>query len=87
MGVFMADCMQFANKEERLVAEKAILNFRELMGVMKNAPPGKAMAVMEQAVREKGFETVRLMNASGKIIPMESITNLLKSVFWKNSGQ
>lgn len=51
--------MQYENDEERLVAEQALLNFRELMGVMKTAPYGKGMAVMEQAVREKGFEQMR----------------------------
>ena len=51
--------MQYANDEERLVAEQAVLNYRELMGVMKKAPHGKGMAVLEQAVREKGFEQMR----------------------------
>jgi hypothetical protein len=51
--------MDYQSDEERLVAEQAVLNFRELMGVMKNAPYGKGMAVMEQAVREKGFEQMR----------------------------
>jgi hypothetical protein len=51
--------MDYANDLERLVAEQAVLNFRELMGVMQNAPHGKGMAVMEQAVREKGFEQMR----------------------------
>jgi hypothetical protein len=36
-----------------------VLNYRELMGVMKKAPNGKGMAVLEQAVREKGFEQMR----------------------------
>jgi len=51
--------MDYANDLERLVAEQAVLNFRELMGVMQKAPHGKGMAVMEQAVREKGFEQMR----------------------------
>ena len=51
--------MVFATDEERLVAEQAVLGFRELMGVMKKAPYGKGMAVLEQAVREKGFEQMR----------------------------
>jgi hypothetical protein len=55
----MEDRMQFANDEERLVAEQALLNYRELKQVMKKAPHGKGMAVMEQAVREKGFEQMR----------------------------
>ncbi len=51
--------MKFETDEERLVAEQALLNFRELQAVMKKAPHGKAMAVLEQAVREKGFEQMR----------------------------
>ena len=51
--------MRFENDEERLVAEQAVLSFRELKGVMKNAPHGKGMATMEHAVREKGFEQMR----------------------------
>jgi hypothetical protein len=51
--------MRFENDDERLVAEQALLNYRELKQVMKNAPHGKGMAVMEQAVREKGFEQMR----------------------------
>jgi hypothetical protein len=51
--------MQFTSDEERLVAEQAVLNFRELMGVMKKAPHGRGMAVLEQAVREKGYEQMR----------------------------
>lgn len=51
--------MEFQNDEERLVAEQALLNYRELKGVMKNAPYGRGMAVLELAVREKGFEQMR----------------------------
>lgn len=51
--------MLYANDEERLVAEQALLNYRELKRVMKEAPHGKGMAVLEQAVREKGFEQMR----------------------------
>jgi len=57
----MEDRMEFVNDEERLVAEQALLNYRELQRVMKNAPYGKGMAVLEQAVREKGFEQMRQM--------------------------
>jgi hypothetical protein len=53
--------MQYASDAERLVAEQAVLNFRELMGVMRTAPHGKGMAVLEQAVRERGFEQMRQM--------------------------
>jgi hypothetical protein len=55
----MEDHMQFQSDEERLVAEQALLNFRELKQIMKFAPHGKGMAVMETAVREKGFEQMR----------------------------
>ncbi len=55
----MEDRMPFESDEERLVAEQAALHFRELKEVMKKAPFGKGMAVMEQAVREKGFEQMR----------------------------
>jgi len=51
--------MRYENDEERLVAEQALLNYRELKGVMKDAPHGRGMAVLEQAVREKGFEQMR----------------------------
>lgn len=51
--------MEFVNDEERLVAEQALLNYRELQRVMENAPHGKGMAVLELAVREKGFEQMR----------------------------
>jgi hypothetical protein len=51
--------MQYESDEERLVAEQAALNYRELRQVMKTAPHGQGMAVMEQAVREKGFEQMR----------------------------
>jgi hypothetical protein len=51
--------MKFRNDEERLVAEQALLNYRELQRVMKEAPHGKGLAVLEQAVREKGFEQMR----------------------------
>jgi hypothetical protein len=51
--------MQFESDQERLVAEQAALHYRELKKVMKNAPHGKGLAVLETAVREKGFEQMR----------------------------
>jgi hypothetical protein len=51
--------MEFASEDERLVAEQAVLSYRELIGVMRTAPHGKGFAVVEQAVREKGFEQMR----------------------------
>jgi len=59
VAYFMEDRMTFQNDEERLVAEQALLNYRELLEVRKKAPHGKGMAVMEQAVREKGLEQMR----------------------------
>jgi hypothetical protein len=55
----MEECMRYENDAERLVAEQALLNYRELQAVMKDAPHGRGMAVLEQAVREKGFEQMR----------------------------
>lgn len=51
--------MEYESDEERLVVEQALLNYRELKQVMKTARHGQGMAVMEQAVREKGFEQMR----------------------------
>ena len=51
--------MRHESDEERLVAEQALLNYRELKRVMKDAPFGHGMAVLEHAVREKGFEQMR----------------------------
>jgi len=55
----MEDRMEFKSDDERLVAEQALLNYRELQQVMKDAPYGKGMAVLEQAVRQRGFEQMR----------------------------
>ena len=55
----MEDRMKYESDEERLVAEQAVLNYRELQAVMKTARHGKGMAVMEEAVRERGFEQMR----------------------------
>jgi hypothetical protein len=56
---FMEDRMDYASDEERLVAEQAVAHYRELQQVMKSAPHGHGLAVMEQAVRERGFEQMR----------------------------
>jgi predicted DCC family thiol-disulfide oxidoreductase YuxK len=58
--------MRFENDDERLVAEQAVVNFRELQAVMKTAPHGKGLAVLEKAVRDKGFEQMR--NTLGMLI-------------------
>jgi hypothetical protein len=55
----MEDRMEFANEDERLIAEQAVLSYRELIGVMKAAPHGQGLAVVERAVREKGFAQMR----------------------------
>jgi hypothetical protein len=85
VGAFMEDHMRYANDEERLVAEQAVLNFRELRGVMKTAPHGKGMAVLEQAVREKGFEQMRqtltlLAGAHAEAQKKGSIANAVPAV-------
>ena len=51
--------MRLESNAERLVAEQAVLHYRELQRIMQEAPSGKGMAVLEQAVREKGFEQMR----------------------------
>lgn len=53
--------MQYENDAERLVAEQALLNYRELQRVMKQAAHGRGMAVLEQAVRQKGLEQMQQM--------------------------
>jgi len=55
----MEDRIQYVNAEERLVAEQFVLHYRKLMDVMKNAPHSQEMAVLEQALRQKGFEQMR----------------------------
>ena len=51
--------MSYESDEERLVVEQTLLHYRELKRVIKDAPFGKGMAVLEHAVREKGFEQMR----------------------------
>jgi hypothetical protein len=70
----MEDRMTFQSPEERLVAEQALLNYRELQKVMQSAPHGKGMAVLEQAVRQKGFEQMR-----------QALRNYLKTSFLADS--
>ena len=76
--------MDFQSDEERLVAEQALLNYRELKGVLKSAPHGKGMAVLEMAVREKGFEQMRqtlslLANAHEEAQKKGSIANAVRA--------
>jgi len=50
-------------ENERLVAEQAILAYQAVRQAAQSAPHGQGMAMMEQAVTEKGFETLRKMLA------------------------
>lgn len=46
---------------ERLIAEQAVLAFRESMKAMEAAPHGHGLAVTERAVQEQGRKTTLLM--------------------------
>lgn len=46
---------------ERIIAEHAVLSYREVAKATQNAPPGHGMAAIEQTVVERGFETLRKM--------------------------
>jgi hypothetical protein len=46
---------------ERLVAEQAVAAYRTAIGAMRAAPDGRGMARVEQAVRDRGFESLRMM--------------------------
>jgi hypothetical protein len=46
---------------ERLVAEQAIAAYRTATRAMRGAPSGHGLDRIEQAVREKGFESLRKM--------------------------
>lgn len=46
---------------ERLVAEQAVLSFRESMRAMAGAPHGQGLAVTERAVQEQGRKTTLAM--------------------------
>lgn len=45
--------------DERIVAEHALLTYRAAKQAGRAAPHGQGMAVVEQAVRHKGVETLR----------------------------
>lgn len=51
--------MEYRDEDERLVAELAVAQWRELRQVMKQAPHGKGLATLEQAVRQRGQEQMR----------------------------
>ena len=46
---------------ERLVAEQAVLSFRESIKAMEAAPHGRGLEVTERAVQEQGRRTTLLM--------------------------
>jgi hypothetical protein len=46
---------------ERLVAEQAVLAFRAVKEAMRTAPHGRGLAVMEDALMDKGLEALRVM--------------------------
>lgn len=46
---------------ERIVAEHAVLAYQAVRRAVETAPAGQGMAMVEQVVREKGFETLRRM--------------------------
>jgi len=71
--------MRFRNEEERLVAEQALLNYRELRQVMKEAPHGKGLAVLEQAVREKERTTAAYGPTSGRKELRECLQHQLRA--------
>jgi hypothetical protein len=46
---------------ERIIAEHAVLSYREVARATREAPPGRGMAAIEQAVLDQGFQTLRKM--------------------------
>jgi hypothetical protein len=46
---------------ERIIAEHAVMSYRDVAKATQNAPAGQGMAAIEQVVLEKGFETLRKM--------------------------
>jgi hypothetical protein len=49
------------SENERIIAEQAVLSYRDLKQATQNAPPGHGMAAIEEVVLKKGFETLRKM--------------------------
>jgi len=52
--------VQCQNRREQVIAERALLAFRELHRVMDAAPHGHGLEVLEHAVLEHGREQMRL---------------------------
>lgn len=46
---------------ERLIAEHAVLSYREVAKATGGAPPGRGMAAIERVVLDQGFQTLRKM--------------------------
>ena len=46
---------------ERLMAEHAVLSYREVAKATRDAPRGQGMAAIEQVVLDQGFQTLRKM--------------------------
>lgn len=53
--------IEFQDASERLVAEQAVLAFRSVKDAMRTAPHGRGLAVMEDALMDKGVQTLRVM--------------------------
>lgn len=49
--------------DERIIAEHAVLAYQAVRQAAKDAPHGQGMSCMEQAVTDKGLETLRRMLA------------------------
>ncbi len=46
---------------ERIIAEHAVLSYRDVAKATQTAPAGQGMDAIEKVVLEKGFETLRRM--------------------------
>lgn len=46
---------------ERIIAEQAVLAYQVVREAALRAPHGQGMAMIEKAVQEKGFQTLRRM--------------------------
>ena len=53
--------IEFQDASERLVAEQAVLAFRSVKDAMRTAPHGRGLAVMEDALMDKGVAALRAM--------------------------
>jgi len=53
------------SEDERIIAEQAVLALQAVKQAAREAPHGQGMAMMEQAVSDKGFAVLRRMLALG----------------------